>query len=391
MTDFTRENDGGREKAWYDLFSRGARDWLRHNDKVRAAVKAHLPELVANMDIRGASDNKSVKVPVKFLEHFRFQLLEEKRGEGVGQGVAKPGDIYKTGPPDQGGEPGKGEGGGGNQEGGLQFVIELKISDIIDWLWEELELPHLEMKSGGMKKDEYIREGWDRRGARSRLDRRRTLKEAIKRRAAHTGMPPIINEDLRFRQLVRREQPSAEAVVFFCLDASSSMAERDRKMAKSFFFWALQGLRRQYQQVEMVFIAHTVKAWEFSEDEFFKVTATGGTIASTAFSLASSIIKEKYDPGRYNIYLFYASDGENFPDDTEAATKELSAIASVANFVGYLEILFSSHTGRTSVMTEVVRNVAEHLPVADYPIKDEDDVWNAIRAFFNSQAAAALE
>jgi hypothetical protein len=26
-------------KGWYDLFSRGARDWLRHNEKVQDAVR----------------------------------------------------------------------------------------------------------------------------------------------------------------------------------------------------------------------------------------------------------------------------------------------------------------------------------------------------------------
>jgi uncharacterized protein len=31
------------DAGWYDLFSRGARDWLRHNDKVRDAVRQHLP------------------------------------------------------------------------------------------------------------------------------------------------------------------------------------------------------------------------------------------------------------------------------------------------------------------------------------------------------------
>ena len=37
----------GSGRQWYDLFSRGARDWLRHNDKVRAAVRDKLPELFA--------------------------------------------------------------------------------------------------------------------------------------------------------------------------------------------------------------------------------------------------------------------------------------------------------------------------------------------------------
>ena len=49
-----------------------------------------------------------------------------------------------------------------------------------------------------------MREGWDKRGARSRLDRRTTMKEAVKRRADPGTDPglPIVNDDLRFRQLV---------------------------------------------------------------------------------------------------------------------------------------------------------------------------------------------
>ena len=30
-------------RQWYDLFSRGARDWLRHNDKVRESVRDSSP------------------------------------------------------------------------------------------------------------------------------------------------------------------------------------------------------------------------------------------------------------------------------------------------------------------------------------------------------------
>lgn len=34
------------EIRWYDLFSRGARDWLRHNEKVRESVEQNLPNLI---------------------------------------------------------------------------------------------------------------------------------------------------------------------------------------------------------------------------------------------------------------------------------------------------------------------------------------------------------
>ena len=46
------EVSGNRLSAWYDLFSRGARDWLRHNEKVRDAVRAQskaLRDAIAGM------------------------------------------------------------------------------------------------------------------------------------------------------------------------------------------------------------------------------------------------------------------------------------------------------------------------------------------------------
>ena len=63
-------------------------------------------------------------------------------------------------------------------------MLELKVEDVLDWLWEELKLPDLKPKQSAREEDsEYVREGWDKRGVRSRLDRRRTVKQAIRRRA----------------------------------------------------------------------------------------------------------------------------------------------------------------------------------------------------------------
>jgi uncharacterized sporulation protein YeaH/YhbH (DUF444 family) len=271
----------GSGRQWYDLFSRGARDWLRHNDKVRAAVRDKLPELIAGSELLPSAD-RTVQVPVRFLEHARLRLREAEQSEGVGQGAGKPGDQLV--------QPGDGplsKGAGGNEEGGYQFILELKIDDIVDWLWEELKLPNLKVKSGAVQYDDYTREGWSRRGVRSRLDRRRSLKEALKRRAVQSEGPPFTNDDLRYRQLAMRRRPATEAVVYFAMDVSSSMTEHDRKLAKTFFFWVVQGLRRQYTHLEAVFVAHTVEAWEFAEAEFFQVSGSGGTVASTAFRNAA--------------------------------------------------------------------------------------------------------
>jgi hypothetical protein len=373
----------GSGRQWYDLFSRGARDWLRHNDKVRAAVRDKLPELIAGSELQPSGD-KTVQVPVHFLEHARLRLRDPEQQQGVGQGAGKPGDQLV--------QPGDGalaKGAGGNEQGGYQFVLELRIDDIVDWLWEELKLPNLKVKSGAVQYDDYTREGWSRRGVRSRLDRRRSLKEALKRRAVQRKALPFTNEDLRYRQLAMRRRPATEAVVYFAMDVSSSMTEHDRKLAKSFFFWVVQGLRRQYTHLETVFVAHTVEAWEFAEAEFFQVSGSGGTVASTAFRKVLEIAEARYDPNRFNTYVFYASDGANFHNDREAAQAALLELGSIANYVGYVETTSLAQQplqSETSLLFE--RLEAATGAAGRHALSSPESVWDAIRAFFSRRAMA---
>src|SRR5512134_392949 len=368
----------GSGRQWYDLFSRGARDWLRHNDKVRAAVREKLPELIAGSELLPSAD-RTVQVPVHFLEHARLRLRDPEQTEGVGQGAGKPGDQLVA--------PSDGEltkGAGGNEQGGYQFILELKIDDIVDWLWEELKLPNLKVKAGAVQYDDYTREGWSRRGVRSRLDRRRSLKEALKRRSVQTDPPPFTNDDLRYRQLAMRRRPATEAVVYFAMDVSSSMTENDRKLAKTFFFWVVQGLRRQYTHLEAVFVAHTVEAWEFPEQEFFQVSGSGGTVASTAFRKILEIAGQRYDPGRFNSYVFYASDGENFHNDREAATAALTELGGLCNYVGYVETASSTQRSLQSETATLFDHLAAATGSANrHALTTSESVWDAIRAFFS--------
>ena len=370
---------------WYDLFSRGARDWLRHNEIIGKAVREKLPELLSQADVLGGGED-TVKVPVRFMEHFRFRLRPPDEQTGAGQGAAKPGDKLGQAGQEQQGKGRKGTGGDG--EGGFELMLEFRIDDLIEWLWEELKLPNLETKTGDACDDDYVREGWNRRGARSRLDRRRSVKEAIKRRAVNADGPAFVNDDLRYRQLVVRRQPATRAVVFFAMDVSSSMRDRDRKLAKTFFFWVMQGLRRQYQQIEIVYVAHTVKAWEFDEAEFFQVRGSGGTVASTAFDTVGDIIDNRFTSSQYNIYLFYASDGENFRDDHNKATNSLAKIASVANCLGYIETPASAERALETETAGIFKAAQETgAPAGSYALINNESVWEAIRGFFQKNAA----
>src|SRR6185503_2127320 len=83
------------ETPWYDLFSRGARDWLRHNQKVREAVKETLPELLSSENLISRPDNRTVLVPVRVLEHARLRLAEAGEETSAGQGRGEPGDVLR--------------------------------------------------------------------------------------------------------------------------------------------------------------------------------------------------------------------------------------------------------------------------------------------------------
>jgi uncharacterized sporulation protein YeaH/YhbH (DUF444 family) len=374
------------ETPWYELFSRGARDWLRHNQKVRAAVKESLPELLAGADLISRPGNRTVAVPVKFLEHARFRLLEPQSQQGAGQGKGNPGDILQHGR-----EQGDAKGQAGTGNGEIRFVVELKVDEIVDWLWEELKLPELKPKRAAtMDEPDYIREGWDKRGARSRLDRRRTMKEAVKRLAVQEDGVAIINEDLRFRQLVKRATPATNAVVIFALDVSGSMDEAQRRLAKQFFFFALQGIRRQYTKVETVFLAHAAQAWEFDESQFFQASSSGGTVTSSVARLALEMLHKRYDTSRYNAYFFYASDGENAAEDRDEARGSLAELAQLVNYAGYCETGgVATFRPRETQLAEIFGELkAKGGPVGVSHLGSQEDIWRAIRDFFTEQAAA---
>lgn len=114
-TDPSPPTPGGHR--WYDLFSRGARDWLRHNAKLREAVREHLPELISRSDVLTRPGDRKVRVPVHFLEHYRFRLREDAEPKGIGQGKVKPGDVLR-----RGGQP-QGEGGSEGGSGGGELKI----------------------------------------------------------------------------------------------------------------------------------------------------------------------------------------------------------------------------------------------------------------------------
>src|SRR5258708_33244195 len=92
---------GADAAKWYDLFSRGARDWLRHDEKVRESVREHLPQIIAGGEVINETA-RTVRVPVRMLEHYHFRLRRPGESQGVGQSDGKPGDVLADATTDQG-------------------------------------------------------------------------------------------------------------------------------------------------------------------------------------------------------------------------------------------------------------------------------------------------
>jgi uncharacterized sporulation protein YeaH/YhbH (DUF444 family) len=186
---------------------------------------------------------------------------------------------------------------------------------------------------------------------------------------------------------VKRATPAINAAVIFALDVSGSMDEAQRRLAKTFFFFALQGIRRQYGKVETAFIAHAGEAWEFEESQFFQASSSGGTVSSAAFNLGLEVMKKRYDPSRYNVYYFYASDGENAAEDRSAASASLGELAKLVNYAGYVETGgLATFRPRETQLAEIFSEAkAAGKPVGMSHLNSQDDVWKAIREFFREE------
>ena len=131
---------------------------------------------------------------------------------------------------------------------------------------------------------------------------------------------------------------NTSAVVFFLMDVSGSMTTEKKYIARSYFFLLYQFLRHKYDKIEVVFISHTITASRVSEDEFFQRITTGGTMMSSALEAALDIIDKEYHPNSWNIYTFYAGDGENWQSDNNPTVNLLSSLKEVNQMVVYTEI-----------------------------------------------------
>ena len=388
---------------------RSAGDRKRHREKLRKSIRENIADIIAEESIIGRDRDRVIKVPIRGVKEYRFVYGENAGGVGAGNGETEPGQV--VGQAGRKGQPGQGPAG---SDPGLDYYeTEITLDELVDIMFEDLELPDLERKILKQAMTERVakRQGYRKAGIRVHLDRKRTVRAKLRRQVAAgvafrgEGDPPpptdadpeevepekqhfpFRKEDLTYKRLVMDEREESNAVVICIMDTSGSMDRLKKYLARSFFFLLYQFLCTKYQAVEIVFVAHHTQAKEVTEDEFFHKGESGGTLISSGYKKALEIVEQRYHPAHWNVYAFHCSDGDNFESDNEESLKAARELCSLCNLFGYGEIKpMGSHYYESSMLERFRRLNAENFQ--SVLIERREDIWPAFRSFLARDKAA---
>ncbi|AUW94449.1 MAG: DUF444 family protein [Sulfobacillus thermotolerans] len=369
-------NDRRYSIGWGEAFQYHAvhRDQWRHDQKVREAVKANLADLVSDEQITLSDGRKVINVPLPLLREFRI-CFDRQQAQSVGQMGADSA---------QGGQPGRSNAEPGH-EGGHEPGMDVEdttitLEDAADIVFERLGLPDLDPQKRSLGNGYEDRpQSWSTSGPKSQWVRRPTLRESLKRRALHRqeAAPPLIAKDFRYWRYDELPQEEGGAVVVAMMDTSGSMGTFEKYLAKSFFFWTVEFLRRNYPRVDIVFLAHDVRAREVDEENFFRRGSSGGTVSSSVYRLALDILADRYPADRYNRYAFHFTDGGNLTSDNALAVEIGGMLAQETNLFGYGEI---HDTDRNP--SPLYQAFAEASGIGVTLLRQKEDIFHALEYYF---------
>jgi sporulation protein YhbH len=367
----------------------GRRDAIHHRERVRRKITEQLRDRIGEEDIIAAGPEKRIRVPIKGTRHWRF-ILDRGHQEGVGGGDAQPGDVL--GRP---GDPTPGPGEAGLEPGEELYEVWLDMDEVEEMLFSELELPRLKPKQqASAQATEVVFNDLARQGPR--IDKKATLRENLTRNArqGRARLGGIDKPDLRFLSYRERPQPRHKAAIFLAMDVSGSMDADRKRMARLFFYWCVQFLRRRYEQIEIVFVAHTTEAREVTEEEFFSRAESGGTKVSSAFEVTEQIQRERFPAEDWNVYVLHVSDGDNFSADNPYTMKLIERLTRVCALVGYLEVdpygrgaPWGRRAYKLSTYYEEHAGALEGFVFAE--AEDDRELWPALKHFFAKEGVEA--
>jgi hypothetical protein len=379
-------------KDLWKLRQPGARDSARHKQRIREAIKERLHELISEENIISSKGGKKIKIPMKYLDMWRFKYGKNNKSKGVGHGDGDPGDVIAKELPE-----GQGGTGAGSDVGEEVYEEDIDVEEIIEMMLEDLNLPWLEEKENTVEieTEETVFQDISERGLPSNIDKRRTVLQNMKKNALKGKMRigGFDLSDLRYRVWEQIKERHSNAAIFLLMDRSGSMTQEKKYIVKSFFWWMVRFIERKYKNVDLVFIAHDTEAREVEEENFFKISQMGGTMVSSAFKLANQIIDDRFPPAIWNNYVFAFSDGDNWPEDNYFCIETVKQILPKCQAVGYGEVNYNDSFykwdgGSVSVsnLLSVFENDSELSSVERFicaTIHRREDIYNCLRAFLH--------
>ncbi|MDU1442470.1 MAG: sporulation protein YhbH [Clostridium cochlearium] len=363
-------------------YNRAGEDRKRHIELVKKSIKNNLVDVLLQEDISIQKENRKIKVPIKAIKEYEFIYSHKRSFIAAGEGNEKKGQRIELNGAWQ-----EGAGmGAGQLEGEDIFETEITMEEIFQSIFDDLELPNLKEKkfkkilNNNLKK----KKGFKRYGIFPRLSKRRTAIEKIKRKQATKKILrrdiierfPFKKEDLRYSKVKFRKNKEYNAVIIFIMDTSASMDQMKKYMARSFFFMIYKFIKMKYEEVDICFISHSTIAKEVTEEEFFHKVESGGTYISSGYKKALEIINSKYNPQIYNIYIFHASDGDNWSEDNDRAVKVAKELSDICNLFGYIEIMGYGYSNgiRNKYLKEIEKE--NFIPLN---IEKKEDLWKVLK------------
>jgi uncharacterized sporulation protein YeaH/YhbH (DUF444 family) len=400
--------------------------------RAKADIREAVKDALKKRKVTEVEGSEKITIRSKSVREPSFN---PSRDGGVRDYVLPGNQDYKAGdliPKPQGGGGG-GRGGKASADGSGEddFVFTLSKDEFLDVFFEDLKLPNLvKNRLKDLKNPLPQRAGFTSDGPPAKLARMRTLRRSLARRIAlkrpKTDEVRALEEeiarreaesprnealiaelkarleklvrlrktiayvdpiDLQYNRFDRVPRPTTQAVMFCMMDASASMTENLKDLAKRFFMLLHVFLSRHYKEVHVVFIRHTSTASEVDEETFFRGVETGGTVISTALEEMARIVKERYSPADWNIYAAQASDGDNIPDDMGNCLQLVeNELLPVSQYFAYIEVSEHSGPGETIVWQGYSELAQRHRHFAMRRVTNPGEIFPVFHDLFSSSA-----
>jgi len=383
------------------------RDESRFTDILKGRIKQDLKKYLRPGSVILPGKGKREPIKIRF---FHLPLPKFRYGPnfgGVGTGRGKQGDDLGpiTGDPkDDHGEKKAGE------HPGELIEVEFSEEEILEIM--ELELPNLQPK--GEKTIEAEDQRWSsaRRIGPESLTIKRGPKgiyrKALQRQLACGTYDPRnprlipIQEDKSYRSAKPIPKPQNNALIAFMRDISGSVSDEEREIISYFCFFAEGLLKRQYDELECIYIVHHVQAEEMRDQEqFLKADSYGGTKSSSAHELLIKIVGDRFSPEDWNIYPVYFSDGMNWEADNDHTLRLIQdKILLFSNQYSYGEVepawrswykrdVSDGFSSPGFFGERLALELANDPRVVYLSLKERDDAWEGLKQFFGKKEREA--